>query len=341
MLRVAKMTQTMKKRGRSLATENPPKEEQPTEEKLGALTDSDGDVSGEEGCPEHDPYLLKNAPYIKKSDKWKNKQRTLVFSSRGIGNRSRHLMNDLKRLMPHHKSEVKWEKKQSFDEIPDICEMASCNNCVFFEARRGSELYMWVSRVPHGPTFKCQILNIHTLGELKLTGNCLLHSRPLLSFDSSFDDVPHYSIIRELLTHAFGTPRNHPLSKPFFDHVYHFAVLDGKIWFRHYQISPDTLEDANDPSKTILTEIGPRFVIDPMRVFSGAFGGKTLWKNEEYITPMKFRQQARQADAKRYIDRVESEKKKQKYTEQNKMKKDELSIQEVFGDALMLSEDEG
>lgn len=36
------------------------------------------------------------------------------------------------------------------------------------------------------------------MGELKLTGNCLKGSRPLLSFDESFDASPQYSLLKEL-----------------------------------------------------------------------------------------------------------------------------------------------
>ncbi len=36
--------------------------------------------------------------------KWTNKERVLIFSSRGINHRDRHLMNDLKAMMPHSKS---------------------------------------------------------------------------------------------------------------------------------------------------------------------------------------------------------------------------------------------
>ena len=35
---------------------------------------------------------------------WTNKQRALVFAARGITFHARHLMNDLKVLMPHAKS---------------------------------------------------------------------------------------------------------------------------------------------------------------------------------------------------------------------------------------------
>jgi hypothetical protein len=38
---------------------------------------------------------------------YKNKQRVLVFSTRGITARYRHLMEDLRRLIPHHKKDVK------------------------------------------------------------------------------------------------------------------------------------------------------------------------------------------------------------------------------------------
>ena len=44
-----------------------------------------------------------------------------------------------------------------------------------------------------------------------------------------------------------------------------------QIWFRHYQVAPLTEEDANDPERQILTEIGPRFVLDPIHVLDGSF----------------------------------------------------------------------
>lgn len=33
-----------------------------------------------------------------------------------------------------------------------------------------------------------------------MTGNCLKGTRPLLSFDSSFDAKPHWSLLKELMT---------------------------------------------------------------------------------------------------------------------------------------------
>jgi len=83
-------------------------------------------------------------------------------------------MENFRQLLPHCKTESKFEKSQSFQEINSVCELKNCNNCIFFEARKKQDLYMWLARVPSGPTVKFQVFNIHTLGETNLTGNCLL-----------------------------------------------------------------------------------------------------------------------------------------------------------------------
>lgn len=84
-----------------------------------------------------------------------------------------------------------------------------------------------------GPSVKFHITNIHTMDELKLTGNCMKGSRPILSFDSQFDsDEPqlqHLKIIKHLMIDTFGTPRGHPKSKPFVDRVMGFYYADGKV----------------------------------------------------------------------------------------------------------------
>ena len=35
----------------------------------------------------------------------------------------------------------------------------------------------------------------------------------------------------------FATPNMHPKSKPFYDHVLGFTYLDGRIWFRNFQVN--------------------------------------------------------------------------------------------------------
>eukprot|EP00743_Colponemidia_sp_Colp-15_P002018 GILK01002192.1.p1 GENE.GILK01002192.1~~GILK01002192.1.p1 ORF type:complete len:313 (+),score=53.59 GILK01002192.1:45-941(+) len=274
---------------------------------------------------------MSNDPYMEEerfgaaAKKWKNKQRTLVFCARGIIHRYRHLMEDLRVLLPHSKKEVKFDKKENLRMINEIAEMKSCNNCIFLESRKRQDLYMWISRAPSGPSIKFHVLNVHTMSEMKLTGNCLKGSRPLLVFDNNFDTEPHWQLIKELLSQTFGTPRNHPKSKPFYDHVFSFFIADNRIWFRNYQI----IETTDDTSKTTgkdcsLVEIGPRFVLNPVRMFEGSFGGPTLWANPLYVSPNAQRAAEKSVHADKYRSRVAANERFEERKKARVMPEDEL-----------------
>ncbi|XP_072903921.1 ribosome biogenesis protein BRX1 homolog isoform X2 [Hemitrygon akajei] len=203
-------------------------------------------------------------------------------------------MQDLRTLMPHAKPDTKMDRKDKLFVINEICEMKNCNKCIYFEAKKKQDLYMWVSNVPHGPSAKFLVQNVHTLAELKMTGNCLRGSRPLLSFDPMFDQEPHYQLLKELFIQTFSTPRYHPRSQPFVDHVFTFTVTDGRIWFRNYQIIE---EDGS------LVEIGPRFVMNLIKIFRGSFGGQTLYENPKYRSPNVHRRMLRAEAAGRFAER--------------------------------------
>jgi len=272
----------------------------------GQVAVTDGAAAEGEGEPAEkpDPYLLADATYIQKETRWRNKQRTLVFASRGVTAQFRHLVEDIKKLLPHHKAEPKFEKRDKLHEINEICELKSCNNVMYFESRKRKDLYMWLGRVPSGPSMKFQVLNVHTTGEVRLAGNCLLGSRPILYFDKSFNEMSHLRLMKELIMQAFGTPRNHPKSKPFHDHAMCFYWMDRKIWFRHYQISPEGPDDVNDPERQMLTEIGPRFVLDPIRILAGSFSGQTLFANAFYMSPTALRVHAKKLLRSPYVRKL-------------------------------------
>lgn len=297
-----------------------------------AQAELEKDAPKDEEDPENDekadPYLMADATYIQKDTRWRNKQRSLVFCSPGVTARFRHLCDDIRKMMPHHKTEAKFEKRSNFNEINEICELKNCNNVVFFEARKREDLYLWVGRVPSGPSMKFQVLNVHTTQEVRLAGNCLLGSRPILYFDKNFNNVSYLKLIKEVFTQVFGTPRNHPKSKPFHDHIMCFYWLDKKIWFRHYQISPETPEDANKPEKQVLTEIGPRFVLDPIRIFGGSFSGQTLYLNPHYMSPTALRVQARKLLKNPYVKKLEDKEKLEQRKQENQLPED--PVDETF-----------
>ncbi|XP_049293747.1 ribosome biogenesis protein BRX1 homolog [Anopheles funestus] len=253
----------------------------------------DSDESEDEGKPLKETRIS-DEPIPRKS-KWTNKQRVLVLCARGINHRDRHLMRDLRTLMPHHRAEPKMERWKTLHVVNEMSEMKHCNKVMLFEGRRKLDLYMWLANVSVGPTVKFLIENIHTMGEMKLTGNCLRGSRPLLSFSEEFTKHAHLLLIKELLVQIFGVPNHHPKSQPFVDRVISFTYLDNRIWYRHFQILS---EDGG------LTEVGPRFVMNPIKIFSGSFGGDPIWENANYQSPAKHRQMLRKAASDKYLQKT-------------------------------------
>lgn len=173
-----------------------------------------------------------------------------------------------------------------------------------------------MSKSPNGPTIKFHMQNLHTMEELHFTGNCLKGSRPVLSFDKSFDAEPHTRLVKELLLHIFSVPKSSRKVKPFTDHVMGFTIADGKIWIRNYQISETEakgLEEDGVPKKSkasketeiSLVEIGPRFVLTPIVILEGSFGGPVIYENKEFISPNQVRSELRKSKAGRYNTRAE------------------------------------
>ncbi|CAF1285572.1 unnamed protein product, partial [Didymodactylos carnosus] len=228
---------------------------------------------------------------------WTNKQKVLIFSTRGVSYLARHVMKNLRALMPHTKSEPKIEIRKSFSILNEVVELRNCNKVLFFDMKKKKDLYLWMGNVPDGPTVKFLVENLHTMEELKLTGNCLKGSRPLLSFDEKFDKESHWKLIKELLTQIFGTPYHQPKSQPFVDHVLSFSIIDNKIWFRNYQIVEEN---------GALAEIGPRFVLNLHCIFEKSFCGMLLYENPQYIAPNLKRRLAKMKASQKYKERIYS-----------------------------------
>jgi len=148
--------------------------------------------------PEEELSVFKDADPLSKQ--WKNRQRTMVFSSRGITATYRQLASDMVQLLPNTKVESKLERKDIRQVINDLCYERSCNNYLFFDCHKHTDLFLWMSKSPNGPSIKFQVKDVHTTKELKLTGNCLQYSRPLLSFCKMFDSEPHLQLAKEMMT---------------------------------------------------------------------------------------------------------------------------------------------
>lgn len=138
------------------------------------------------------------------------------------------------------------------------------------------------------------------------------------------DSLSHLPLLKELFVHTFATPRTSRKIKPFVDRVMQFSFVDGRIWVRNYQIVKNegkedvgaVLMEGGEEEKVVdekkdvgakkqeskkrkspvggkfdkeddvsLVEIGPRFVLNVIRIFDGSFGGRTLYENPEFVSP--------------------------------------------------------
>lgn len=170
------------------------------------------------------------------------------------------------------------------------------------------------------------LLIVHTTSELHFPGNCLRGSRPILSFDATFNTSPHLILIKELLTHIFGVPKGARKTKPFVDHVMGFTLADGKIWIRCFEIretavskSDARTHPAEDMEKQMvavgekgetkinLVEIGPRFLLTPIVILESSFGGPVIYENKEFVSPNQIRSELRLSKAGRYNQRAEQQ----------------------------------
>ena len=204
--------------------------------------------------------------------KMTNRQKMLVLGARSMASKDRHLLLDLRGLMPHSREHPKLGRSNTLgDDLIELCSLHQCNGVLFMEPHRNDVSYMWIGQAPSGPSIKMQVSNVHTADEIRMAGNCLKYSRPLLHFDRDFELQPHLRVAKSLLHMAFNTPRYHPKSKPFVDRIMSFLWLDNHIWVRDYQLVP-----TNPPT---LMEIGPRFTLEPVAIFNGCCKGSVLWKS--------------------------------------------------------------
>lgn len=279
--------------------------------------------------------LQNKQPKTADREKHINRQRVLVISLRGITYRHRHLILDLTSLMPHARKEPKFDSKKNLHQLNEVAELYNCNNVFFFEARKHQDLYLWVSKPPNGPTVKFYVQNMHTLEELNFTGNCLKGSRPILSFDKAFEDTPQHKLIKEMFIHTFGVPPHARKSKPFIDHVMTFSIVDNKIWVRNYQISEtDEIKESTnfniDPEALSLVEIGPRFVMTPITILEGSFGGPKIYENRQYVSPNVVRAQQKQQAADQARSRANAALDRKVKQRDMVVKSDPLSNESLF-----------
>lgn len=85
--------------------------------------------------------------------KYKNKNKVLVLSSRGVTSQQRHLVEDVRSLIPHSKKDTKLDSKKGLDVINEIASVFNCTGAIYFEARKHQDLFVLFSLFPMSSFF--------------------------------------------------------------------------------------------------------------------------------------------------------------------------------------------
>ncbi|EEP79274.1 ribosome biogenesis protein BRX1 [Uncinocarpus reesii 1704] len=294
------------------------------------LSDESSDSDLEESDEEHSingETMTKPNDSLSNSSGFMPKTRILMLTSRGVSHSA---------LLPHTHKESKLDTKKKTAGynflLNSLADLHSCNVIFFLEAKKhGQDLYLWLSRPPNGPTIKFSVTNLHTMGELGtgFAGNCLKGGRGIVVFDPSFDDKEIMKtgnewrgLVKEMLRGVFSVPKRGVRGmKPFIDRVIGIYWVDGKIWIRVFEIretdgkvgKDGEEEEVADKKKSkrgkdglphlSLVEIGPRFVLTPIVILEGSFGGPVIYENREYVSPNQVRREIRLKKAARYVSR--------------------------------------
>lgn len=119
-------------------------------------------------------------------------------------------------------------------------------------------------------------------------------------------DQPHVHL------QIFVTPHKHQKSKPFFDHVIMFSLVDDRVWLRNYQVVYQYQKSKVNVDSSRLVEVGPRVCLQPIKIFDGSFRGRTLYHNPEYVSPNHLRAAVKRRAAEEYKSGVDISKKRKK-----------------------------
>lgn len=211
----------------------------------------------------------------------KSSDTLLVLGTRGLKSRHRHLLKDLQRILPHGRPSAKMGTEDGLKKVRALCEEADVDNALLLDARDPHRLYMWAAGCPDGPSAMFRVHNVHTVAELQFEARRCAGVRNLLSFDTGFEASAEKRVIKALLTRAFTVPRAAVTPQDSgahrVKHAVNFGLVGGRIWVRVYRINQETIPGAG----LDVVEIGPRMVLEPVRIIAGGFEGAIIAKCDE------------------------------------------------------------
>ncbi|KAG8071247.1 hypothetical protein GUJ93_ZPchr0006g42997 [Zizania palustris] len=83
--------------------------------------------------------------------------------------------------------------------------------------------------------------------------------------------------------------------------------------------------DKGGLHKMTLVEVGPRFCLNPIKIFGGSFSGPTLYENPYYVSPNQIRALEKRKKAGKYAKKVKAKGRRKMHEMENTLEPDEFA----------------
>ncbi|ADM10886.1 BRX1 RNA-binding protein [Encephalitozoon intestinalis ATCC 50506] len=184
---------------------------------------------------------------------------SVILSTRGASAKIRHLMKDISKLVKAEE-EQKWDMGNDYKELRKLIEVNECNSMLFFRSTKRSDC-LWAG-ILNGMSVVFRIHNVFTVKDCNFSANSFKDCGYVLMFSKEFENIEHLRHAKEVIEYIFESNETK-------DKALCFFYLDGVIWVRCYKIGKE------------LEEIGPRLVLEVLKVFEKCFEGSILYKLEK------------------------------------------------------------
>ncbi|KAM0672276.1 ribosome biogenesis protein BRX1 [Ordospora colligata] len=181
---------------------------------------------------------------------------SMILSTRAASAKIRYLMKDISKLVKVEE-EHKWDMGNDYHELRELARMNECDSVMFFQSTKRMD-GLWIG-ILDGTSIFFKMHNVSTVRECNFPVNVFVDCGYVLMFSKEFEEIEHLKYVKDVVEHVFKSNETK-------DKALCFFYLDGMIWVRCYKIGED------------MEEIGPRVVLEVVKVFEKCFSGNFLYK---------------------------------------------------------------
>jgi len=134
------------------------------------------------------------------------KDKSLILYRGDISAIHRHIISNICSLLKNTKRNSKLNNNMGKIKFNVISETLGCNSVLFFDLLC-KELILWIIICPMGPSVKFRLVNSNEASDFNPLDHHRGSGRQILSFQKTFELLPHFRIIEGILIKVFKSTK--------------------------------------------------------------------------------------------------------------------------------------